>query len=417
MGDNVMICIDDIQHCSAEFLQKFISLCDGQRKIEGVWRGQSRTYDLRGRKVVVVMAGNPYTESGQKFKIPDMLANRADTYNLGDILGGSAEWFKASYLENAVTSNAVLAPLAQRSQKDIRSFIRMAAGGEREAESFEGSYSAQEVEEIVAVMKKLVAIRDVILRVNLEYIHSAAQADEFRTEPPFRLQGSYRNMNRLAEKIVPLMNDAEVRALIVDHYRGESQTLTTGAEANFLKFKELIGTQSAEEKARWDEIKRTFKRNQLSHGADKDDPLARVVGQLAGFQAGLQGIQDAIEKQLAREPAAPAAVTEFNDGLKSLGGDLTRAISAVHTGTMAQKVDSLSHELEMIHSTLASLKHLASQRLDHLRGAQARLAARVQEGTVAIELTQEMLTNERAFLEQFDTAFAHRRPTPNPPSP
>ena len=41
-----------------------------------------------------------------------MLANRADTYNLGDIIGGSAEWFKASYLENAVTSNAVLAPLA-----------------------------------------------------------------------------------------------------------------------------------------------------------------------------------------------------------------------------------------------------------------------------------------------------------------
>jgi predicted methyltransferase MtxX (methanogen marker protein 4) len=72
------------------------------------------------------MAGNPYTESGQKFKLPDMLANRADTYNLGDIIGGSAEWFKASYLENAVTSNAVLAPLANRSQKDIRSFIRMA---------------------------------------------------------------------------------------------------------------------------------------------------------------------------------------------------------------------------------------------------------------------------------------------------
>jgi hypothetical protein len=90
MGDNALICVDDIQHCSPEFLQKFISLCDGQRRIEGVWRGKPRTYDLRGRKVVVVMAGNPYTESGQKFKIPDMLANRADTYNLGDIIGGNA---------------------------------------------------------------------------------------------------------------------------------------------------------------------------------------------------------------------------------------------------------------------------------------------------------------------------------------
>jgi hypothetical protein len=163
MGDNAMICVDDIQHCNPEFLQKFISLCDGQRRIEGVWRGKPRTYDLRGRKVVVVMAGNPYTESGQKFKIPDMLANRADTYNLGDIIGGSAEWFKASYLENSVTSNAVLAPLANKSQKDIRSFIRMAESGEREAEGFEGSYSSQEVEEILSVMKKLVMIREVIL--------------------------------------------------------------------------------------------------------------------------------------------------------------------------------------------------------------------------------------------------------------
>ena len=33
------------------------------------------------------MAGNPYTESGEKFQIPDMLASRADTYNLGDVIG------------------------------------------------------------------------------------------------------------------------------------------------------------------------------------------------------------------------------------------------------------------------------------------------------------------------------------------
>ena len=300
MGDNVMICVDDIQHCNPEFLQKFISLCDGQRKIEGVWKGQPRTYDLKGRKLVVVMAGNPYTESGQKFRIPDMLANRADTYNLGDIIGGNADWFKASYLENAVTSNAVLAPLSNKSQKDIRSFIRTAETGSRPAEGFEGSYSAQEVEEILAVMKKMVVIRNVVLRVNQEYIHSAAQADEFRTEPPFRLQGSYRNMNRLAEKVVPVLNDEELRTILIDHYRNESQTLTTGAEANLLKFKELIGQLSAAELARWEEIKKTFKRNQLVRGADQNDPVSRVVGQLSGFQAGLESIQETLEKQLSK---------------------------------------------------------------------------------------------------------------------
>ena len=94
MGNNVMLYLDDIQHTHPEFLQKFISLCDGTRRIEGVWRGQTKTYDMRGRKFAVVMAGNPYTESGEVFKIPDMLANRADIYNLGDVLGSVRDKFK-----------------------------------------------------------------------------------------------------------------------------------------------------------------------------------------------------------------------------------------------------------------------------------------------------------------------------------
>ena len=98
MGDNVMIYLDDIQHCNPEFLQKFISLCDGQRKIEGIYNGQPKTYDFRGKRVCVIMAGNPYTESGDKFQIPDMLANRADIYNLGDIIGDTATEFKLSYI-------------------------------------------------------------------------------------------------------------------------------------------------------------------------------------------------------------------------------------------------------------------------------------------------------------------------------
>jgi hypothetical protein len=44
MGDNVMIYLDDIQHTNPEFLQKFIPLCDGTRKIEGVF--QRRGEDL-----------------------------------------------------------------------------------------------------------------------------------------------------------------------------------------------------------------------------------------------------------------------------------------------------------------------------------------------------------------------------------
>ncbi len=126
MGDNVMLYVDDIQHCNPEFLQKFISLCDAQRRIEGVYKGRTRTYDLRGKRLCVVMAGNPYTESGQRFRIPDMLANRSDTYNIGDIVGDCYEEFCQSYIENCLTSNPMLSTLATRSQHDVYEIIRLA---------------------------------------------------------------------------------------------------------------------------------------------------------------------------------------------------------------------------------------------------------------------------------------------------
>ncbi|MBA4148321.1 MAG: DNA repair ATPase [Verrucomicrobia bacterium] len=448
MGDNVLICVDDIQHTNPEFLQKFISLCDGQRKIEGVWRGKPRTYDLRGRKVVVVMAGNPYTESGMKFKLPDMLANRADTYNLGDILGGNADSFKSSYIENAVTSNAVLSQLANKSQKDIRGFIRMAELGDRDTAGFEGSYSAQEVEEILSVVKKLVVIRDVVLKVNLAYIHSAAQADEFRTEPPFRLQGSYRNMNRLTEKVVPIMNDAEVRALLLDHYRGESQTLTTGAEANFLKFKEMMDWATPEEKERWEDIKKTFKRNQLTRGVDQSDAVGRVVAQLSSFQAGLESIHGTLEKQLTKKqpqlvvdfaPLQPSiealrnavetqaarsngdgAVSkseiivseQFTEAMNSLREELSRAIAADRASTVAERLSNVLHEMKTMHSTLATLKDVTAQQRNHLRNVEERLGAQAKDGVVEFALTQEMLQNEQAFLERFQQALSQTEQPP-----
>src|SRR5205085_57007 len=111
-----------------ELLQKFISLCDAQRKVEGVWKGRTRTYDFKGKRFAVCMAGNPYTESGERFSIPDMLANRADIYNLGDILQGKDELFALSYLENALTSSTVLAAIATRQPEDLFPLIRMARG-------------------------------------------------------------------------------------------------------------------------------------------------------------------------------------------------------------------------------------------------------------------------------------------------
>jgi len=309
MGDNVMIYVDDIQHCHPEFLQKFISLCDGQRRIEGVYRGRPKTYDFRGRKVAVVMAGNPYTESGEKFRIPDMLANRADTFNLGDLAGLHAEAFHLSYIENALTSNPALNALASRSRADIHGIIRIASTGSTEGITLEGGYPAAQLQEMTAVMRKLLRVRDVMLRVNAEYIRSAGQNEAFRTEPPFLLQGSYRNMNRIAEKVAAVMDDGELEALIFEHYKNEAQTLATGAEANLLRFHELMGTLSPEQQSRWDHIKKTFQRNLLVRGAEGEDPVSQVVRQLSAFHSGLESIRDALLQapRPAASPSSPSA--------------------------------------------------------------------------------------------------------------
>lgn len=287
MGNNVMLYLDDIQHTHSEFLQKFISLCDGSRRIEGVWKGDTKTYDMRGKKFCVVMSGNPYTESGEAFKVPDMLANRADIYNLGDILGGMEEQFALSYIENSLTSNAVLAPLALREMDDIYKLIRMAKGEQVATTDLSHQYSGAEINEIISVLKKLFVIQEVVLKINQQYIASAAQDDKYRVEPSFKLQGSYRNMNKMAEKISAVMNDAEMMQMIADHYLGEAQLLTAGAESNLLKLAELRGNMTAEQHARWEQIKKDFLRNKAIGGADADVG-SRVVVQLADMVEGIK---------------------------------------------------------------------------------------------------------------------------------
>ncbi|MGO2129078.1 MAG: DNA repair ATPase [Pseudoalteromonas prydzensis] len=294
MGNNVMLYLDDIQHTNPEFLQKFISLCDGSRRIDGVWNGKSKTYDLRGKKFAVVMAGNPYTESGESFKIPDMLANRADIYNLGDTLAGCEQEFAMSFIENALTSNAVLAPLANRNMEDLYKLVRMCQGEDISLNELEHGYSQAEVNEIKAVLSRLITIRNTVLKVNAQYIASAAQDNNYRTEPPFKLQGSYRNMNKMAEKVVAAMNDEELENLICDHYRGEAQTLSKGSEENLLKLGELRGTLSAEQQQRFSQIKGDFVRLNKLDGAGS--PVMMAVEQMGYLHQSLEEIAGKLSK-------------------------------------------------------------------------------------------------------------------------
>ena len=346
MGDNVMLYLDDIQHTNPEFLQKFISLCDATRKIEGVSNGKTRTYDLRGRRVAVVMAGNPYTESGERFQIPDMLSNRADVYNLGEIIGESADAFEMSYLENCLTSNSVLAPLSTAPPEDARAIILAAKRDSMEGVELKSNLSMDQVRDMYEVMRKLLRVRDVVLRVNRAYIRSAAQADAYRTEPPFKLQGSYRNMNRIAERVASVMNEQELQTLIVSSYEQDAQTLTTDNEANVLKFKEIMGILSSEEKERWDSIKYAFVESVRMSGLDSDDQAGQLMRQLASMRDGLESIRQVISRAIATQ----------NDGADE---------------RMDARMDALRHSLTASAEKLSGTLEHTSQQLEKISTHQA----------------------------------------------
>ena len=122
--------------------------------------------------------------------------------------------------------------------------------------------------------------------------------DAYRTEPAFKLQGSYRDMNKLVAKVVPIMNEKELQILLLAHYESEAQTLTGSAEANLLKYKTLINSISKEEEARWESIKETFVKNNKLKGFGEANEMAQVLAQMMQFSDNLEGIKKVLERGL-----------------------------------------------------------------------------------------------------------------------
>lgn len=405
MGNNVMLYLDDIQHTHPEFLQKFISLCDGTRRIEGVWKGTTKTYDMRGKKFCVVMAGNPYTESGEVFKIPDMLANRADIYNLGDVLGGMEAVFALSYIENCMTSNPVLAPLATRDMADFYRFVDKVQGRAINEAEMKHPYSAAESREIVDTLQKLFQLQQVVLKVNQQYIASAAQDDRYRTEPAFKLQGSYRNMNKMAEKISAVMTERELLTLIDDHYMGEAQLLTTGTEANLLKLAELRGTLTPEQQARWEAIKKEYQR-QKQVGGDDTDAATKVVMQL-------HALTDTV-KQVAGEMSSRGEDKRGDNDpqtltlklVSELGQHQQQVTSVLQTSlhTFVEAMGKLQPQVEVINQPVQGLDVLLKTLADTMENSIFPLV-RVMDGKLDLDLRthermQQILERLRGLQEQ-----------------
>jgi hypothetical protein len=130
------------------------------------------------------------------------------------------------------------------------------------------------------------------------------------------------------------MNDAELDELIATNYRNDAQTLTTGAEANLLKFRELAGSMGDADQDRWDEIRQTFRRNQKLRGIDEGDRFGQAIAQLASFADGLSEIRETLATGINRIAANALAKSEANlttDGIPERLDALRETLSTLAT--------------------------------------------------------------------------------------
>jgi hypothetical protein len=169
-------------------------------------------------------------------------------------------------------------------------------------------HTGADLARIESVLRHLLAARDTVLAVNAAYIASAAQSPETRTEPPFLLQGSYRDMNAVAARLDPAMNPAEAAAVVDDHYTAAAQTLATGAEFNLLRLGELRGALTPEEGVRLKEIRAAHVRARALTGAGggpEADPARRAAAALSLLADRAAAIESAILRAAERESHAP----------------------------------------------------------------------------------------------------------------
>ena len=257
-------------------------------------------------------------------------------------------------------------------------------------------YSAAELEEIRNLLVRLMSVRDVLLKVNQAYIQSAAQDDRYRQSPPFRLQGSYRNMARLAPQVTPLMTPQEIGDLLRDHYRAEAQTLTSGAEENLLQLAQLTGQATEAETARWQQVQAEFRRQRQMGGAD-DDPAIRITRGLLDISRSLEALNP--------EKTAEKLARQLTQGHMLLARPLTalaRSIKEGDAATQRQLQDTLS-------ATAAALKALQGAAADLAQHSDRAQEKRMVEALLSLSVTYRQLI--MPLVRGIEARLGHDAPT------
>ena len=111
-----------------------------------------------------------------------------------------------------------------------------------------------------------------------------------------------------------------------------------------LKFREITGKLDGQNLERWQDIKRTFKRNLLLGSASQDDQLGQVIAQMTTFSEGLYDIS-------------------LDQGIQHFAADDDSDEESLQSVTI-QEVGRAVAELEKFNQSLDDIKNLVASNME-----------------------------------------------------
>jgi hypothetical protein len=216
-------------------------------------------------------------------------------------------------------------------------------------------------------------------------------------------------MNRIAEKVVGVMNDDELDALIMTNYQNDAQTLTTGTESNLLKFKELTLQLTPAEAARWEDIKRVYCRNVQLRGVGDDAKFGQVILQLTNFAESLDVIKNSLKSGVAwmieggpsagREDAPVKTSFDIQtlDAMKQMVHELKAGLTQ---RTPPQTPAPPQPEIRLVNRVPSALLEVLRQQFKLMQGWLRPVHDKTLEHSAEIQQLREVLDNNFAAYNE-----------------
>ena len=197
--------------------------------------------------------------------------------------------------------------------------------------------------------------------------------------------------------------------------------MTTDNEANVLKFKELMGVLTPEEKERWDSIKYAFVESVRMQGMDSEDQAGQLMRQLASMRDGLESIRQVISRAIAMqndgaEDRMDARIDSIRQTLSASGSQLAQTLDATskqlqaiseHQATPLDQKVFVQHKVPRVLADLIKGQfHLMQEWLRPI------LAESIDNGRDLSKLGEQldnMLTTYNQIEQEFDSASGEQQ--------